>query len=204
MPKRCGWVYAGGVRHLFPIGLITLMLGCAPVLRGPLDAADPESMEATLSHGYALLQGVLRDESNVTLVFGVKHGPEETEALVRRISDAAANADRAIRASAELAPSVSLGEGGLPLVEVSARNIIANQQAAGLLFAGSSFEVRLLLTQQKACEYVAALAASLEAVDENEARQDMLRGISQQFTGFEREIRTQICICQSLGSEEAR
>ncbi|MDP6479397.1 MAG: hypothetical protein QGI75_05075 [Phycisphaerales bacterium] len=180
--------------------LIALTFGCAPVLRGPLDSANPEPAKATLDHGYALLYQVLHDESSVTLLFGVKHASEPIETLVRRIGDAAANGEAAIRSMAESPPPIDWKKNGLPLIEVSARNHIVNEQVAAFLFAGDSFEVQLLLTQQKACSYISALAVSLAAADINASRSAMLTTLARQFAGFDADLRDHLRVNQPSSS----
>ena len=173
---------------------------CAPVLRGPLDSACPEAAAATLDHGYALLQQVLQDESSVTLIFGLKEASESLETLVRNIGDAAATGERAIRQMATLPPAIEWNSTGLPLIEVSARHHIANQQAAGLLLAGDSFELRLLLTQQKACDYISALAITIAAADANAERSAMLTDLAHAFASFDEELRTMVEVVQKRAS----
>ena len=181
---------------------ITLAVGCAPVLRGPLDSANPEAAKATLDHGYALLRQVLKDESSVTLLFGIKHAPKPMENLVRRIGDAAANGEAAIRTMAALSPPISWTVNGLPLIEVSARHLTANQQTAALLLAGESFELRLLLTQQKACEYISALATTLATADPNTVRSEMLATLAHEFAAFDAELRTHLRVDQSSSTNQ--
>lgn len=174
--------------------------GCAPVLRGPLDTAQPEAAAATLNHGYGLLQQVLSSESSVTLIFGIKHASEPVETLVRRIGDAASRGERGIRQMAEGSPPIRWTSTGLPLIEVSTRNYITNQQGAGLLLAGDSFELRLVLTQQKACDYISALATTLAAADTNTARSAALTDLAQEFAAFDVELRAMLQVAQKKAS----
>lgn len=195
MPKRCTNMKGCRlplVRTGLLILLSVLVIGCAPVLRGPLDSANPEAARATLDHGYALLYQVLHDESSVTLLFGVKHASKPIENLIRRIGDAAANGEARIRAMATQAPPISWKQDGLPLIEVSARHHIANQQAASLLLAGDSFELRLLLAQQKACDYISALAITLATADSNAKRSEMLTTLAHEFAAFDVELRNHL------------
>ncbi|MDP6986673.1 MAG: hypothetical protein QGG74_01390 [Phycisphaerales bacterium] len=190
------------MRHgLFMVALVCVS-GCAPVLRGPLDSAAPEAAAATLDHGYTLLYQVLHDESSVTLLFGIKHAPKSIETLVRRIGDAAANGEAAIRSTASRYPPIRWDASGLPLIEVSARHHIANQQAAGLLLAGDSFELRLLLAQQKACDYISALAMTLATADSNAERSAMLTTLAHEFAAFEFELRGYLQVRQSSSSNQ--
>ena len=186
-----------------PLAMLCLLMAasCAPVLKGPLDSASPEAAARTLDHGYGLLVAVLQPESSVTLIFGVKHASKETEALVRRISNAAANGLQAVQDLQILSPPINTTEQGLPLIEVSARNHIMNTQAAALLLAGDSFESKLLVTQQKACNYIAALASTLAKADSNEQRSAMLESLAAEFVALDDEVLARLCVCQSSASK---
>ena len=170
-------------------------------MKGPLDSARPEAAARTLDHGYGLLVAVLQPESSVTLIFGVKHASKETQALIRRISNAAANGLRAVQDLQGLAPPIKTTEQGLPLIEVSARNYIMNTQGAALLLAGDSFETELLVTQQKACNYISALANTLAEADSNEKRSAILESLEAEFSAFDAEVLARLCVCQSSAPE---
>jgi hypothetical protein len=84
---------------------------------------------------------------------------------------------------------------------VSARNYIMNTQGAALLLAGDSFETELLVTQQKACNYISALANALAEADSNEKRSAMLHSLAAEFAAFDVEVLARLCICQSNAPE---
>ncbi|MCP4758415.1 MAG: hypothetical protein GY876_02990 [Planctomycetes bacterium] len=186
--------------RMFLLPLILASTACAPVLKGPLDSPGSEAAKSTLDHGYGLLCSLLQQESSVTLIFGIKHASKPSEELVRQIGDAAANGLRRIQELRVDPPKIDLTMQGLPLVEVSARNLIMNKEAAALLLAGDSFEVRLLLSQQKVCDYAAALATSLAAIDTNDVRRGVLEALAGEFTTFDETLRSRICKCQSSSS----
>ncbi len=170
---------------------------CAPVLKGPLDAPEQPAATATLGHGYGLLMPLLQSESSATLIFGVKHGSDALQALVRRISDAAANAQRSLAALLANPPALDSKADGLPLIEVSTRNLMTNQEAAGLLLAGAEFQRRMILAQQKACAYIAALANTLSEADPNAERSALLTTLSEQFAAFDAELRGMLTVSQT-------
>lgn len=180
-----------------------LCVACAPVLKGPLDTGTPEQRSATLGHGYAVLAGILHDESDATLIFGVKHASADVQAIVRNISDAAADTHRAVWAMREAKPPIDLEDTGLGLIETSVRNHMRNQEAGALLLAGASFEVRLLLGQQKACDYIAALAKTLATADPNEERADLMRRTAQRFAALDVEVRAMFEVRQAESSSKS-
>ncbi|MCH2143159.1 MAG: hypothetical protein MK077_09205 [Phycisphaerales bacterium] len=163
--------------------------GCAPVLKGPLDdAAHSEAVPITLGHGYALLTQLLHDESDVTLIFGLKHAPEDVKALLSQVADTAASTRRELLALADDPPAVPMDTTGLPLIEVSARHALANSTAASLLLAGRSFEIQLLVSQEKACSYAAALCGALAVADVNRQRTALLEHAGKAFQGYASQI----------------
>jgi hypothetical protein len=154
---------------------------CAPQLRALPGTDAPEQAVARLDHGYGLLYDLLSDESQVSDLLAIKNATEPTAALLKDISATAARAQETIRAMQSGNPPLSLESTGLPLVEVDARNRIANSQTTGLLLAFGSFELKILLTQRSACEYAWALADSLAAIDPNETRAKALSQIAVEF-----------------------
>ncbi len=184
------------------LAMTLFQIGCAPVLTGPLDQARPEQASMTLDHGWALLQALLQDESSLSLILGIKNVDESVEVIVREISDTSA---RALRTLGPLMNSgVSTGtDDGLPLIERNARHLIANATAASLLFAGSSFQTKLLVSQHKACEYAAALATSLAVAEGEPSHSDALHGVADSFSKIAAKIMAILIHSQSASSKHA-
>ncbi len=176
---------------------------CAPTLQGPLDVSGSPEAAATLGHGYGLLMPMLQNEASATLIFGVKPASEELQAVVRRVSDASANAQRTLRTLLAAPPPIDSKHDGLPLIEVSTRNLMTNEEAAGLLLAGSPFECRMILAQQKACAYIAALSDTLSKADPNADRAAVLAAMATEFRAFEKELRGMLSVAQPSSSSKA-
>lgn len=178
--------------------------GCAPVLKGPLDQArHGDAVSITLGHGYALLAQLLHDESDVTLIFGVKHAPEEVQSLLRQVADTAASTRRQLMDLRAELPAVAMDHTGLPLIEVSARHTLANSTAASLLLAGRSFEIQLLMSQEKACSYAAALCGALAVADTNVQRSLVLDRAGKAFHEYAAQIRAMIAAGYQPPSQSA-
>lgn len=172
--------------------LIAVLQACAPVLKGPLDTSMPETQEATLSHGYALLAGILHEESSASLILGIKHASEPVQVLLQDVSDAAARGHRDLLALTAGPPPITLDHTGLPLIEVNARNLLYNKEVPRLLLAGRSFEIRMLIAQEKACEYIEALAASLATADTDPARVALMHRLAGEFLALDTRARALI------------
>ncbi len=180
--------------------MMSLIASCAPVLKGPLDSTMPEAAAATLDHGYTLLTELLQNESQVTLLFSIKHGDKKVQSLLTRISDTAASTRTALIALVAKQPPITISGNGLPLIEQSTRNALSNSTAAALLLAGDSFELQLLLSQDKACSYAAALCTALAEADANVARSDVLANATKLFNGYAEEIVAMLTLRRASGA----
>lgn len=165
---------------------------CAPQLHAPPQSDAPEQVAVRLDHGYGLLHDLLSDESKVSEILAIKSASPTTTALLEDISATATRSLATIEAMRTSNPPLDLEATGLPLVEVDARNRIANSQTATLLTAFGSFELKILLTQRSACEYAWALASSLAAIDPNNARSEALSKIATEFDELLKRVLAQL------------
>lgn len=173
-------------------------VGCSPTLQAPLkglDGVGDDAGDQRLDHGYALLMEVLGNETRVSGILGMKSATAVTEAILRGISAAATVARDDLAALLPETPPIDVGATGLPLLETDARNRLENQETVGLLLSsGPTFERRILLTQEKATGYVAALSEGLASADPNPARRDRLTELSRRFLQLNAELRDRLTI----------
>lgn len=168
--------------------------GCAPQLRALPRTDSQEEKAVRLDHGYALLYDLLGNEAKVAEILAIKSASAPTTALLKDISRTAADAVATIGRMQSDVPSISLKVTGLPLLETDARNRIANAQTAELLLALGSFELKILLTQQNACQYAWALASSLAAVDPNASRAGAMSQIAAEFDELAKRVSQRLCV----------
>lgn len=165
--------------------VLIAMGGCMPVLQAPIGSpADPTANDQ-VSFGYALLVGLMGDESQVGDILMIKSASTKTEVLLKDISAAAKDATATITPLFAQEPVVSIDDTGLPIVETSTRNRITNVQTARLLLAGGSFEVKMLLSQANAMGYARSLAASIADADPNKARSTIMAQLENSFADLE-------------------
>jgi hypothetical protein len=198
-PRLIPAFHAAALRRTGVATLSLLMfVGCSPTLQAPLkgpDGAGPDSGDYRLDHGYTLLMDLLADEARVVDILGLKSASPSTEEILRAISSAASEASVDLAAMRSKAPPILVGTTGLPILEVDARNRLKNQETVGLLLSGgTSFELRILLTQEKASGYIAALAEGLASADPNPARRDRLTRLSRRFLGLNAELRQRLAV----------
>lgn len=176
------------------------MLGaCRPTLDAPFASTDGaiDAEDHRLDHGYALLLDLLADESKVADVLVIKSPSEATATLLRDISTSANAGAEGLRRLLAGPPAISTETDGLPIIETDARNRIANRETVALLISGgASFERRILLTQDKACGYVAALAASLATADPASERRERLETLSATFDRLASRVRSRLAVSQ--------
>lgn len=161
--------------------LMALVAGCSPVLKAPIgNEGDPKAADQ-LDHGYAILIDLLSDEAKVSEILAIKSCSAETADILKAISKAAKDGMARIESLSSAKPAINPESTGLPLLETDTRNRIANQQTVLLLMAMGSFEVRVLLTQDKACGYASALCESLAVSDPNKERSQEMKDLASTF-----------------------
>ena len=181
-----------GPSGVMPAILLACVVSACPACRSTLDRPleTTEAGASSLAQGHALLAGLFADESRLADILVLKSPRGGIAEVVRRISSRAKADLKSMRSMATLPPAIEGTEDGLPLIEVDARDRIADQQAATLLLSGGRrFERALLLTQEKATGYAAALAASLARADPNESRRQAFAEMSEAWTGLGDDVR---------------
>lgn len=184
------------IRHILAAGALStsVLSACSPQLHAPPRSDTPEQLEARIDHGYGLLFDLLTNESKVADILAIKSASEPTTALLKDISMTAADAVETMQTMKSGTPPLDLTATGLPLVEIDARNRIANAQTASLLMAFDSFELKILLTQRSACEYAWALASSLAAIDPDEARAEAMSKVAARFEELLARVMAQLAL----------
>ena len=180
---------SAGLQGLRLLALACLLLAtvssCAPVLKSPIGDEGEERASDRLDHGYSILLGLMAEEAKVDQILSIKSASRETETLLHDISITAKAAIEKINEEAKLPPMLLLENSGLPTIESDARARITNTQTVRLLLAMGSFELQILLTQEKAMGYAAALADSLAAADPNATRSDRMKKYAKTYGDLE-------------------
>lgn len=170
------------------IGAAVSTGGCMPVLQAPIGLPTDPTASMQIDYGYSILENLLEDESSVGEILQIKSTSQKTSSLLKTISAAAKEAKANLAPLLAKEPVVSVGETGLPIVEESTRNRITNIQTARLLLAGSSFEVKVLLTQANAMGYGRSLAASLAEADPSPDRSKFLGQLENTLADLESQV----------------
>jgi len=164
--------------HGFVAALSLLSCGCVHISSND-PPHDPPTMAAVQSHGYALLDDLMGDESNVSKLLIVKRERPELGILIKRISSICGQAHERLEKFASADPRVNIKDQGLPAAEVETRKEISRTRGKELLAAkGKEFELQLLLDQNEALTYGSHLAATIVRGEESSTRADFLRKLS--------------------------
>lgn len=183
------------VRRLFSTLAMTaliLMGGCSPAISRPFESQGDglDAGDLRLDHGYGLLIPLLEDESELAGILVIKSPRKPVADLIRRISDEAKQDLARLGPVLGESPVVNRSRDGLPVIEADARTRIRDAQTGVLVFSsGRTFELRILLTQEKATGYVAALATSLSKADPQEMRGELLARMADRWDALGEEVR---------------
>jgi hypothetical protein len=199
MPMTPGRILRRAACQLGGLLLACLLLGgCVtqrPLASGPLDA--DESQQA-LNQGYTLLHTLMADQSNLDMILMLKSPSPTTRQLVRHIAELCRGVRGELASWSQADPTLSFNGDGLPLVEQNARIAMGNESARVLLASsGDNFELRLLLTQDSATGYAAAVARQLAQLDDNPERSSRLTEIAEQFTALNQRVLDRLALSRS-------
>ena len=164
----------------------------------PKPAATPQRPsreQVELSHGYAMLYELVSKQSGLDRALIMGGGMDaQSKSLIREIAEASDRAAAKIKAFAGADPSLALKDRGLPEVEAKARAEIESSMKGRLIFAGKDFEVRLLLAQNDATEYGAALAGELAKYDTDRERRAWLKEFAEHYAKLRQRVEQRMTV----------
>ena len=167
----------------FGLGVVAVMPGCSSPRAGRL-AASAGSV-AEFDAGFTLLHELLASEAQVDGILILKTASPKTEQLLKEIANASVEMRDELDEMSSQDPTLTREASGLPLIESSARDAIESDTTMALLGAGEEdFDVRILLTQEKAMSYGTHLARSLSASDSNPERADRFGVMASRMSSF--------------------
>jgi hypothetical protein len=176
-------------RHWFIMPLMVAVLGCEAQPRPDVAADAAVVVDPSLSQGYSLLHHLMSQQANVDKILILKSASDPVKTLVRAIAAESAQARDRLAELMRGDGQLKLGDTGLPALEQAARDRIEGATARSLLTSGgAAFQTRLLMTQQSATEYAAALAHSLAAREQQPQRREQLQQMAARFD----ELHTQV------------
>lgn len=179
---------------LFSVWAALLTLGCKPA---PLNQSE-------VNDGYALLYGLLNDESNVDKLLIVKSAPPEIEELLRAISASAGESLNQMELWQKEDPQIDFTDSGLPQVEQRTRASIARLRTEQLLLhSGEEWQVIVLLTQSEAAAYISHLAKVIAEDESHPQRKETLQQTATAFEKFADQITDLFAVQQTTENAES-
>jgi len=160
------------------VGILLITCGCASVPTMPADATE---RQRELASGYSLLYELVHKQSRLGGILILKSATDETKDVIEQIARVSTDAKEKISAFAQEDENLGLDHANLPVLERGTRDAIESATGKGLLFAGESFELKLLLTQTEATNYGSFLARTLAGVEENAQRKQWLSDFAQSY-----------------------
>lgn len=133
-----------------------------------------------LTHGYTMLHKLVEQLAQVDGILVLKSATDDTKSVIKSVAVTSGNAKKQIEQFARDDATISLDDSGLPEAEIAVREAIKGDQTKALLF-GDKFEIRLISSQIRGCDYGEALANYLAKSDENEARSKAMKELSETF-----------------------
>lgn len=170
--------------------MLGILGGCALFEGNPTESpgvapdspADASSISlAERNEGYALLYGLVGDESGVDKILIIKVETDAVEAVITSIADKTGEMRKRLDAFAESDPGLDFEYSHLPVMELRTRESISAAKARELLLPGGNDMLELVLTQVRALEYGQHLAEELADVEPSEERKEFLEEASATF-----------------------
>lgn len=139
----------------------------------------PGGTNTALNQGYATLYATIRDDADIDKVLMLKRPSGDVTALVRDIAQFCRETRDQMHALRAADASLDFERQGLPQVEALTRQAISDATSKQLMFSGGgSFEVRVLLTQHEALNYITHLSATLANAEPDAERKRFLTQLS--------------------------
>ena len=178
LPKLFALLVAGslcGCRSPQPTAAMLEVAAPATSAKRPVDLV-------TRNNSVALLDELLNEEKDVSLILIIKVTSPELKQLVKNISQTASKGAKLLASEKKKDPGLELKGNGLPPGEKAARAGLSKTKEHELLSAkGAEFELQLLLTQAEALGYGAQLALDAAVNDPQPVRARQLASLSSQL-----------------------
>ena len=153
----------------------------------------PDVAQGAAQHGYALLYSTISDEARLDGLLIVKRISPSSTQLIKDIAAFAREGKSSLRKFAAQEPKIPLTDPALPQAESRTREAISSDTSKQLLgSSGSELELRLLLTQNEALNYISHMAAVVAKDEPLEDRRRTLTAISQDADALRQRVLKQL------------
>jgi hypothetical protein len=172
--------------------LVTLLLlatgGCAlnhPSMASPEASSNSDTAYQTRNHGYSILYKLMSDESNVAMLFWLKHADDSITILVKAVGERCQAAKKEMDEFPRSDKRIVFNVTGLPEVEQKCRDLEADEKRHELLSSsGKEFELSLIFSQAEAMSYANNLCLAIEKAEDNPLRKKFLVDLAAQCGDF--------------------
>ena len=161
-----------------------LLLVTASLLAPPC-LADPDISLARQGQGYFTLEHVLDQQGSVDKLLLIKRPRVAIKNLMKEIAAYSKSTDAQVKRWQAQDPSLAAKESGFPPIEAKARKNTESTLTKQLIFnGGHSFEVRLLVSQVQATDYIIHTMEALQDEERSDARKNQLEKYKKVFESF--------------------
>lgn len=124
----------------------------------------------------------LHQESSLAKILIIKHPRKSVEALMKQIAAVSKEADETLDGWLKTEPALEAKDAGLPVVELKGREEMQSDQSKSLLLSGGrNLEIRMLVAQVQAIDYLRHMSGALEDGEVNADRAAKLKKWRESF-----------------------
>jgi len=139
----------------------------------------------TRNEGYSILYKLMSDESNVAMLFWLKHADDSVATLVKAVGERCKAARKEMDEFPTNDKQIVFNATGLPEVEQKCRDLEADEKRHELLSSsGKEFELYLIFSQAEAMSYAHNLCVAMEKAEDNPIRKKFLIELAGQSGDF--------------------
>jgi len=139
----------------------------------------------TRNEGYSILYKLMGDESNVAMLFWLKHADDPVTKLVRAVGERCQAAKKEMDEFPRSDKHIEFNVADLPEVEQKCRDLEADEKQHELLSSsGKEFELYLIFSQAEAMSYARNLCVAMEKAEDNPIRKKFLIDLAGQSGDF--------------------
>lgn len=145
-----------------------------------LFAANPTPLAR--SEGYRAVKDILHQEARVDGILKIKHPKKGIEDFLKQVATVSKGLDESFDGWFKEEPALLAKRDGFPAVEEKTRSDMTSSMTKSLIFSGGkNFEIRILVSQVQATDYLSHAFAVLEDAESSDARKGKLKKAKEEY-----------------------
>lgn len=164
---------------------LVLVVCCAAISYVSINSLTYADEAPTAHHraqGFFSLRKIVRQEKGLGKLLIIKHPRKSIEKLLKRVATVSKDFDQELEAWNEKEPTLIAEDEGFPPIEKKTRTGMESDVAKSMLLSGGhNFEIRILVAQVQALDYIAHSLEALEDSETGPSRKARLKAIQQTY-----------------------